>query len=246
MDRHEYEKMYRTEKTYFWFVAKQRLIERLAAKYTANDDKIILLDIGCGTGANLESLGRFRDAWGLDHSEPALECCTRRGLTRLVRGSAGKLPLEDDTFELACLLDIIEHLPDDMAALAEAYRVLTPGGCLLVTVPAYPLLWGSHDRAMGHIRRYRKTDLAHMLRGSGFELVRLTHFMGLLFPLLLPVRLLQKRLGSDTRTISYDLPDPLNRLLMRITDIERRLLDRLDMPFGTSLVAVCRKLQKSG
>ena len=240
MNRDEYEKTYRTEKSFWWFVAKRRLVERWVARCLA-DGPGRVLDLGCGTGANLEALARQSEAYGLDSESAALECASRRRLPGLVAGLAGGIPFAADAFAVVTALDLLEHLEDDRRVLAEVFRVLRPGGWFLITVPAYPWLWGAHDLALGHCRRYRRAELAQKLSAAGFRPTRVVHFFGLFFPLMLPVRLGQKRWGSPEETISYEPWPPLNRLLLAAAGAEIRLLDRRSLPFGTTLVGLAQK-----
>jgi SAM-dependent methyltransferase len=236
----EFAKMHRAEQRFWWFVGKGRLVKDLAEQWL--DPGGVHLDAGCGTGANLELLGDSGTWLGLDYSAEALRWCADRGRRGLVLGDCGRLPFPDRSFAGAAALDLLEHLPDDAAAAAELHRVLKPGGRLLVTVPAHPFLWGSHDRALGHHRRYRKAELMSLLSRGGFHILRIDHFMGLLFPAMLAVRLLQRADRRDPDTISYDWPESINRLLLGIVDLERRLFKWRAPPFGTTLVAVAQKV----
>jgi SAM-dependent methyltransferase len=240
MKPEEYEKMYAAEQTYFWFVAKQRTIRRILSRFIEQNSPAIL-DLGCGTGTNLDSLGRFGEAYGIDESDLALGFCQRRGLGLLAQGRAERLPFCENCFDLVCALDLLEHLADDDAALGQAFRVLKPGGILLVTVPAYPSLFGAHDHALGHKRRYKKADLGFKVKRSGFSLIKTSHYMSLLFPATLLIKLYQKRFGSRTETIRYHVHPLLNRFFLFLCELEARLLVYLDMPVGTSILLIARK-----
>ena len=240
MNREEFEKTYRTEKSFWWFVAKRSLAVRWVARCLAAGPGRIL-DLGCGAGASLEAFAGLGEAYGLDSERAALECASRRQAFGLAAGQAGRIPFAADAFAVVTALDLIEHLEDDRQVLAEAFRVLQPGGWLLVTVPAYPWLWSAHDLVLKHRRRYRKAELGQKLLAAGFRLARLVHFFGLFFPLMLPVRIGQKRWGSPEETISYEPWPPLNRLLLALARAEVRLLDHLALPFGTTLVGLAQK-----
>jgi SAM-dependent methyltransferase len=240
MRAEEYEKMYEAEQTYFWFVAKQGTIKRLLSRLSRPGGKDIL-DIGCGTGTNLEGLKNFGSAFGIDQSNLALSFCQKRGLELLAQAEAGAIPFKENCFDIITTLDLLEHLPDDEAALEEAFRVLKPGGILLVTVPAMPWLFGAHDHAMGHLRRYTKTGLASMIKRVGFSEIKLSYYMGLLFPATLLMKLYQKRFGSRTETIPYQVNPLLNRLFLFLCELEARMLVYMNMPVGTSILLIARK-----
>ncbi len=234
----EYEKMYAAESRFWWFAGKGFLVRDWAWRFSGDGHG---LDVGCGTGINLDRL-QVRGAWtGLDSNRKALRFCAGRGNSRLVAGRAEELPFAEGSFDCAVALDLFEHLEEDAAAARETCRVLRPGGTMIATVPAHPALWGVHDLAMGHVRRYDKNMLRALLEGAGLEIERITHFMGLLFPAMLVVKLWQKRFGSRTRTLSYEWPGCINRALLWVVGVEVKLLQRLDMPAGTTLAAVARK-----
>jgi ubiquinone/menaquinone biosynthesis C-methylase UbiE len=139
------------------------------------------------------------------------------------------------------LLDVLEHVEHDYLALAEARRVLRPGGVLVVTVPAHPWLWSSHDRFLHHYRRYRGEDLRARLEEAGFSTEQMSHLYMTLFPVVACVRLWEH---SAERERSYMGPATgvLPDLLSWICNMEARLVRRGGcLPFGSSLLAVCRR-----
>src|SRR5579884_2141772 len=134
----EYERMYRLEDTYWWFVGRHGFVEALMrASYgpPGRRSDLAVLDVGCGTGAMSEILSRWGRVLSADFSPLALRFSRRRGLRSLVQADAMRLPLASGRFDVAVAMDVLEHLPDDRAAVCELYRVLKPGGRLLVTVP---------------------------------------------------------------------------------------------------------------
>jgi SAM-dependent methyltransferase len=200
-----------------------------------------LLDLGCGTGLTLTALGRFGLPVGLDCFFEALEYCARRSARCLVMSAGESLPFRQGSFALATSLDSIEHTSDPVRVIREVHRTLAPSGWLLLTAPAHPSLYGAHDSALGHKVRYTRGTLSKVLTDAGFEIEMAGHFFGLVFPLAAAVKLYQKRFGSRTTTLSYHLPFPLNELLTAICSFEAWLFPFLRLPFGTTLVVLCRK-----
>jgi len=142
--------------------------------------------------------------------------------------------------EVVLLLDVIEHVDDDVAALRAARAAVGEGGLLVVTVPAYQWLWSGHDEVLGHRRRYTAAGLRAAVERAGFEVLRVSYFNTLLFPLLAAVRG-WKRLRGDR---GHDLrrpTAPLNRLLEGVFAFERHLVPRLPLPFGASLLLIGRR-----
>jgi len=240
MPKSEYRKMFEAETSYFWFVAKQRLVKRLAARIKFPKTPEIL-DLGCGTGINLKNLQELGFAAGLDYFAEAFDYCLKRSAKELVLSPEEVLPFRQDSFDLVISLDSIEHTDNAGAMVKEILRILKQGGRLLITVPAYPGLFGAHDYALGHKVRYTKKSLSALLLGAGFEVELCGHFFGLVFPAALLLKLFQKRFGSKTETISYYLPFPVNQILLGICGLESRLFPWFQLPFGTSLVALCKK-----
>jgi SAM-dependent methyltransferase len=147
---------------------------------------------------------------------------------------------ERNGYDLIALLDVLEHVPDDLASLRAIHRRLKPGGALLLTVPANPWMWSAHDSAHHHFRRYTKKRLQELFLRSGLEIQLLSHFNTLLFPLVAAARVV----GKITRKDSPDdtLPSaPVNAVLNKVFGVEAALLGRVPMPVGVSLVAVVRR-----
>jgi SAM-dependent methyltransferase len=238
----EYRRMYEAEESHFWFRGtRQIVLDQL--RHIADLPRRVV-DVGCGTGGTLTRLPPQWTMTGVDVSVEALRFARTRGHRRLVQGSAMSLPLASRRFDVVLALDVIEHCSDDTAALVELQRILKPGGLLVATVPAYQALFGPHDVALAHYRRYRLPQMRALLRGAGFEIEKLSYFNTLLFLPSATVRLAAKWLPSR-RNIASDaghLPTFLNELLFRIFAWECRLLRSWRLPVGLSIMAVARRV----
>src|SRR5919206_966109 len=117
MQQHTYAIMYEVEGSHWWFAGRRRILESfvrtIVADLNLEGRRPRILDVGCGTGANLEMLAQFGKAEGVDVSEDALAFCRARGLTAVQKGAAESLPYQDETFDLVTALDVVEHLDDD-------------------------------------------------------------------------------------------------------------------------------------
>lgn len=200
-----------------------------------------VLDLGCGTGVVLRELGGWAKPVGLDMSELALGFCQQRDLRRLVKGDGQKLPFREGAFDAIIGLDIFEHIPDDAAAFAEAYRALKPGGALVLSVPAFRSLWGPHDVALHHHRRYRASEVRDRLRAAGFSVERVSYSVFFLFPVVALWRMIEKRKRGPAQASLVSVPGWGNRLLKGVQALEARLIERVSLPWGSSVVAVARK-----
>jgi SAM-dependent methyltransferase len=256
MQQHTYAIMRRVEESHWWFVGRRRIIgsflERLCrdlcalkvgtAEHGGQGSVLDILDVGCGTGANLEMLSQFGAAEGVDVSAEALSFCQERGLTNVKQGAAEALPYEADSFDLVTGLDVVEHLDDDLAGLQEMRRVLRRGGRALLFVPAFMFLWGVQDDVSNHRRRYTLKELKRVVREAGFEIERATYVnLSFFAPILLGrffMRATRLRPESENNlTVGF-----LNGALGRFLGAESVPLRYLNFPFGVSIICVARRI----
>jgi 2-polyprenyl-3-methyl-5-hydroxy-6-metoxy-1,4-benzoquinol methylase len=182
MDEAMYHSFLAAERRHWWFRARREILVALARRWVPPGGRV--LDLGCGTGFFLEALAGTHEVRGLDASPLAVAMSRVRGLAGVAEGTAEDLSaVADERFDLVTLLDVIEHLDDDLGALRRARALLKPGGRLLVTVPAYPALWSYHDERNRHRRRYRRTPLRNLCATAGLTAVHATHFNAALLPL---------------------------------------------------------------
>jgi SAM-dependent methyltransferase len=243
MNLEEYEVMYRQERDYWWFVSRSELLHFCMHEMVRLPAGGRILDLGCGTGANLTVLAEYGQAYGADFSRAALAFCRKRDLPRLLLGDGQRLPIAPASLDLVTSMDSLEHIPDDNAAIAECFRILKPGGRMLITVPAFGFLWSEHDEALQHLRRYTAAELTAKLRLAGFKVARMSHVMFFLFLPVLAMRLIQNFTKSSThpRTSITALPPLADTLLLWINRLETWLLNWVNFPLGVTIVAVAEK-----
>ena len=237
-----YQQMRDIEDRHWWFQGRRRIVSALLEQVPLNSEAKIL-DLGCGTGGNLEMLARFGKVTGVEMDPRALELANERGRAPVVTGSLpDQVPFEPNSFDCVAMLDVLEHVEQDEAGLVTVHRLLVPGGHLLLTVPAFRFLWGPHDEEHHHHRRYRAKELRSGLQSAGFEVSHLSYFNTWLFPPIALVRLLHKFVPAGETGMETGLPPAwLNRLLLGIFSSERLVVTRGRLPFGVSLLAVARK-----
>jgi len=241
LDPAEYQTMFQVEDRHWWYVGMRRVSQTMLDRYVASDARAVL-DAGCGTGANLLFLERCGVSTGVDLEPVALQFCQQRDLRRLAQASVSHLPFASDSFGLVTSFEVLYHLavPDDEAVLAEFWRVLRPGGWLLLRLPAHDWLRGYHDVVVHTRHRYTTREIERKVTAAGFSVVRLSYANCLLFPLAAAKRLAERFLpqgpGSD-----IGLPHRGNSLLAAILSSEAALLARWSLPWGLSVLCLARK-----
>jgi ubiquinone/menaquinone biosynthesis C-methylase UbiE len=239
------------EDGHWWFRAKRALVADLLGRYGGRPRRV--LDVGCGTGGMLRALAGEGGppagdgaapglaAVGIDAAPLALALSRRRGVGRLVGGLAEALPFRDGAFEACLCLDVLYHrgVVSEARALGECHRVLRPGGLLVVTDSAFAWLRSAHDVAVHGARRYTRRQLVAAVRAAGFTPLFASYAYCLVFPAVAAVRLARR--GRRGASDVFGLPPSLNRLLLGIQAVERRLLRLTPLPFGSSVVVVARK-----
>lgn len=244
MQQHTYAIMDRVEDSHWWFVGRRAILETflraIVAKLPKTASPKRFLDIGCGTGANLEMLSQFGTAEGVDVSDEALEFCRRKGLT-VRKGLAEDLPYADGEFDVTTALDVIEHLDDDVAGLKEMYRVTRSGGYSLIFVPAFMWLWGVQDDISHHRIRYTRRQIVERIEAAGYKVERASFANLTFFAPILGGRLIMKATGIKPESENNITISGLNGVFGKIFSSERFWLERFNLPLGVSLVITARK-----
>jgi SAM-dependent methyltransferase len=244
MQHHTYSIMYEVEGKHWWFAGRRRIIAGFVERVIKDIGKLRprILDVGCGTGANLQMLSQFGAAEGVDVSPEALDFCRARGLAKVKQGAAESLPFEDASFDLVTGLDVVEHLDDDIVGLSEMRRVLRPDGRAVLFVPAFMFLWGVQDDISHHRRRYTLPELKQKLRDAGLTVERATYANITFFAPILFGRWLMRLTGLRPASENNITIGALNGLLGRILGAESWWLRRMNFPFGVSIVCVAKKI----
>ena len=230
----------RVSDTHWWFAGRRRLFGRLIRALNP-DPSWCVLEVGAGTGANLpvlRALGVDR-VLACDISDDALRHSGRS--TAFARADATRLPFRSNSIDLLLAADVIEHLDDDRAALREFVRVLRPGGHLVLTVPAFPSLWGPQDVVAQHRRRYRRPPLLALVRDAGGRVSTCFHFNYLLFVPIWVARKILLALGVSIASENEINTSLLNRVLTGVFFADVDTAPALKPPFGVSLCLVAAK-----
>ena len=238
MDRVVYDRMAAHDSTHWWYRARRDVLQSYLERYGRLPADARILEIGCGTGHNLPMLARFGNVDAIE-IDPAARAIAAMRLGRPV----GDAPLPElpgiprRAYDLIAVLDVVEHIADDVAALRAMAACLKPGGKILIAVPAHPWMWSAHDVVNHHHRRYTKATLRASIVAAGMRPERLGPMNALLFPLAAAARLAGKLTGREDSDDSPP-PGPVNALFERVFRLERHLVGRVPLTPGVSLVTL--------
>jgi SAM-dependent methyltransferase len=238
MERIVYDRMAELDERHWWYRARRDVLAALITRRIALPPDARILEIGCGTGHNLQTLARFGAVDGIELDDAARAVAEKR-----VGKPIGASPLPDltgvpdATYDLVAVLDVIEHVDEDVRSLRTIATKLRPGGKVLITVPAHQWMWSAHDVVNHHKRRYSAKSLRRLIGDAGLRIEVLSPFNSLLFPLAAGARLAGRILGKDSSDDA--LPSkPVNALFETIFGLERYAIGRVPFPPGVSLVAI--------
>ncbi|MBN2310052.1 MAG: class I SAM-dependent methyltransferase [Candidatus Hydrogenedentes bacterium] len=234
--------MYRVEDGHWWYAGLRGVLRHYWGRFV-QAGRPRMLDVGCGTGATLSAWADTADCTGVDFSAEALRFCRKRGLERLAAGSASDLPFADESFDAVVSFDVICHrsIPDKIKPLQEMYRILRPGGVLLLNLPAYQWLHSSHDIYVYTDKRFTRREAFAMLRQTGFHPLAASYWNTLLFPPILLTRLWRKLRPPTASDLDTEPSGALNAFFKGVMAVERALMRAAPLPFGLSVFLAARK-----
>ncbi len=226
----------------WWYLARRKLLREAVAQALRGKREARVLDLGGTAELAFQGSPGIR-ALSAHPSLPVLAFHQIQGNHDLICTSLEELAFGSNCFDVVVTGDLLQTVADDLAALRELRRVLKDGATLCLTVPAYPLLWGEHDEAQGHHRRYTATELRRKLNNAGFEVTRVSYLVASGF-----VPAMLARLGKNIFTKSIDRyrrtahgSNWTNAAMVRLLDCERHLIHYINLPFGTRVVCWARK-----
>jgi SAM-dependent methyltransferase len=233
------------EDRHFWFRGLRMNARFVLDQALGGERDGLIIDCGAGTGRNLDWLKTFGPAVGVERSPTGLRVAREHG-RRVIAGSVTHLPFPSAVARVVTSFDVLYCL-DDIAenqAIREMFRVLSPGGVAIVNVAALEMLKGSHSTLTHEQRRYTTDRLRGLLEQTGFRIERLTYVNMITLPLVLAVRLGERLTGRAGTASDADLrvpTAPVNETLAGLLSIENALLRAVNLPIGSSVLAVARK-----
>jgi SAM-dependent methyltransferase len=246
MEQELFIQMSELEDRHWWFSGRRAIISQAIARLPLPKPAKIL-EIGCGTGGNLAMLSQYGAVEAMECDETARMLAEGRRHAKVSKGRLpDDIPFPHSQFDMVVLLDVLEHLDDEIPCITELSKRLINGGYCIITVPAFPFLWSDHDRTHQHRRRYRLESLETVIKRSGLQVRYITYFNFWLFGALAAFRLFTRLLPERKTGADVNMPNPLiNSFLKHIFMSERVFIGKVRLPFGLSLLAVAQKNTES-
>jgi SAM-dependent methyltransferase len=237
MQKYLYADLYRLEDKHWWHIAKRNIVSHFLQKYLKSRKEKVL-DVGCGTGKNLEHFSKYGNCFGIDNSKEAIEYCKKRGLKKVKLATTAKTGFKTNSFDAITLLDVLEHV-DEKPTLREVKRLLRKKGVCIITVPALPILWSKWDEVLHHKRRYTHKSLIQTLESHGFKVIHISYMYTFLVLPVFVVRKIKELFFPDYYPSDFKLSSPLiNKIMLNITLLESQISKQGKLPIGLSLIAV--------
>jgi len=223
MHENVYHINYELETSYWWFVARNKIVLSLLKRFASLSKGDTVLDVGCGTGGFASLLASQYDVLCLDTSPLAIEYCRKLGLNNVFLMPLQDFPGENHNIRAIFFLDVIEHIDDDYSVLARAREILSSKGYLVITVPAYRWLWSRHDEIHMHKRRYTRQQLKELLLALNFDVKFISYFNSFLFLPAAIKRFFEKNRNEGEIQPVEPVSETTNKLLKRILPFEKHL-----------------------
>jgi SAM-dependent methyltransferase len=253
MQHDYYKEYYDLERKHWWFVARERIItnyiKKLSKEGFLNSDSVKILNVGCGPGRSSQYLSKFGEVTSVEYDKDCCEFASEKTGLKIINGSITAIPFENETFDLVCAFDVIEHVEQDQLAVSEMKRVTKKEGLIFVTVPAFMSLWSHHDVINHHFRRYKIKEIEKLFdKETDGNKIFVSYFNFILFLPIYIIRQLSNLLisdkkrpgsGSDFETFK---PGFLNDVLFKIMASESKLINlNFKLPFGVSIIYSWKK-----
>jgi len=248
MESNQYKFMFEVEDHHWWYVGNHENFLTLLQRHDILKDEIYVLDAGCGTGRWLEILKKSNTIFetGIDNQEIALEYARTRSKMNLRLENINKCIFKESSFDLITCFDVIYHRDvNDELAIQNFKKYLRNGGCLLLTVPAYSFLYSKHDEVVHTNKRYTKKQIKILLEKNGFEIIKISYAVSLLFPFALIKRILDKLFftnkNDNKEHNEVKMPSKrINQIFLSVMRFENFLLKYISLPFGLSVIVLAK------
>lgn len=245
MIKSEYENMGAQDQSHWWFLGMTAIIDGVLQRYYRGRSGLSILDAGSGTCWLVPALSKYGRVSALDIEPEALRICRERGVKETIQADIQNIPLPPASFDLIVCSEVLYHMyiTSDVAVMRGLHRLLRPGGRVLIKIPAHAYLSGEHDKVNLTRERYEMKQVRKLILETGFELDFISYANFFLLPLVFLKRKSEKLLRSKPESDIKKTFAPLNLLLTLILRLEGKLLSRIRLPEGSSIIAVGRRAQ---
>lgn len=244
MNPEAYLEMATAESFHWYFIGRRSIIKTLLLETISKNTRIKILEIGCGTGGNLDLLNNFGEVKATECNDEARTIAINKTNSRykIKYGLLpNMLPYEGEKFDLICLFDVLEHIEEDCNSLIEINKLLEDDGRIILTVPAYQFLFSEHDKYLHHKRRYSKKALLTLAKKTNLIPVKISHFNFFLFPLAFLMRFFDNFFDTNFSSQSSKSIPIYNKIFSMIFKYESFILKFINFPFGLSLYIILKK-----
>ena len=244
-----YKEYYHFEREHWWFMVRNRLLMEHVEKIIASKKKPLkILNIGVGTGRTSELLSPFGKVTSIEYEQECIKFVKEHLDMEIQHGSILELDFEDNSFDLVCAFDVIEHVEDDQLAVKEMKRVCKSDAFVMVSVPALMMLWGHHDEVNHHFRRYHRKELKNLFSEEG-KIIFQSFFNTNLFLPIAAVRIFNRLMpqkpsksGDTGSDFSIKSSPFVSQILSKIFYSESVFLKRfISLPIGVSMLLSWQK-----
>ena len=255
MNNDYYKEYYDIERQHWWFLAREKILSNYIQKLILNGQlnklDLKILNVGCGTGRSSEYLSEYGTVFSIEFDKDCCNFTSQKTGLEIINASVTELPFKDESFDLVCAFDVIEHVENDQLAVFEMKRVVKKNGIIFITVPAFMALWSHHDLVNHHFRRYKLNEIQKLFYNQENGKMVFTSYFN--FFLFIPIYLLRKisnllkfdnsrpGSGSDFATFKSGI---LSSLLFKVMFFENIFINnKIKLPFGVSLLYSWTKIK---
>jgi SAM-dependent methyltransferase len=253
MEHDYYKEYYDLERKHWWFVAREKILSNFIRKNICNQKPqqkdLNILNVGYGPGRSSEYQSQFGTVTSIEYDQFCCDFASEKTGLQIIHGSITALPFENNSFDLVCAFDVIEHVENDALAVLELKRVIKNDAHILITVPAFMSLWSHHDVINHHFRRYKLPEIKKLFtKVNNGRIIFSSYFNFFLFLTIYSFRKIinlldkgNKRNGSGSDFEAFQ-PGILNSMLFNLMYFESKFLtNKIKLPFGVSIIYSWKK-----